>query len=586
MTANTYLQVSELDFDDIKTNLKTYLKSQQQFRDFDFEGSAMNVLLDILAFNTHYNAFYLNMLGNEMFLDTAQQRDSVVSRAKELGYLTRSSQGPTANVTVSFTGIANSVAQFTLPKNSKFSTIIDDVTYTFVTTKAHNVVNSSNTFSRSVLIKQGIPLTHRFTVSDASSDRFIIPNPNVDTSSIIVNVQESLSDTTTTEFTLATDINEVTSTSTVYYLEEVADKKYEVVFSKGVLGKTLKNGNIVIIDYLVNAADATNGANTFTVDTITIDPSYTSVSVTTNVAARGGRIQETEESIKFNAPRSYQTQNRAVVKNDFERIVLSENSDIQSVIAFGGEEAEPKVFGKVYIAIKPFGEEIATQNKKNDIKASIASRTSLSIDPIIIDPTYTYIIPTITTHYNKTTTAISEGEIQTAILSEIANYASNNLERFGKRLRYSRFVRALDNVTTGSILNNEAIIKLQSRITPTPNTATKYTINFNNKIRPGTLTSTGFTYSGFDAFIRDDSNGIVDIYRFNDAKQIVNIVASAGTIDYTTGTVIINNFAPSAYIGIELKITVTPDVYDIVPVREQILLMNSNDATVTVVGET
>jgi len=586
MAANTYLQVSELDFSDIKTNLKAYLKSQTQFRDFDFEGSAINVLLDVLAYNTHYNAFYLNMLGNEMFLDTAQQRDSIVSRAKELGYLPASSQGPLANVTVTFTGIANTTSQFTLPKNSKFKTTINDTTYTFVTEEAYKIINSSNTFSRNILIRQGIPLTHRFTVADVSTDRFIIPNKNVDTNSIVVTIQESAVDTTTTEYTRATDINEVTSLSPVYYLDEVADEKYEVMFSKGSIGKPIKNGNIVIIDYLVNAAEATNGANTFSVDSITIEPSYTSASVVTNDVARGGRIQETTDSIKFNAPRSFQTQNRAVVKNDFERIILAENADIQSVVAYGGEDADPPVYGRVFIAVKPFGEERVTQNRKLELEKSIEDRTSLAVDPVIVDPNFTYIIASITTYYDKNSTTATAGQIENLVRTELDDYATTNLERFGNKLRYSRLVRALDNITTGSIINNTANLKLQSRFVPDVNISQKYTIKFNNKLRKGTVTSTGFTYSGFDAFLRDDSKGNIDIYRFNDAKEIVNIVRAAGTVNYTTGQIDIENFLPSAFLGIQLKVTATPDTLDISPVREQILLMSSNDADVTVIGET
>ena len=229
-TANTYLQVSELDFDDIRKNLKGYLSTQNQFKDYNFEGSAMSVLLDVLSYNTHYNAYYLNMIGNEMFLDTAQQRDSVVSRAKELGYLPVSAIGASANVTVAFSGIANTVSQFTIPKNSKFSTTIDDITYTYVTPEASLVINSANTFSKAITIKEGIPLTHKFTVNTSNPVRYILPNKNIDTSSISVSVQESSSDTTTTEFTRATNIKQVYSTSPVFFLEESADEKYEILF--------------------------------------------------------------------------------------------------------------------------------------------------------------------------------------------------------------------------------------------------------------------------------------------------------------------------------------------------------------------
>jgi hypothetical protein len=583
-TANTYLSVTDLDFNDIKTNLKAYLSNRDEFRDFNFEGSTMAVLLDILSYNTHYNAYYVNMLANEMFLDTAQQRDSVVSRAKELGYVPVSSIGATANVNITFSGVAEGTTNLTIAKNSKFKTTIDDVTYTYVTPKAYKVISNNGSFSRSIDIKEGEPLTHRFTVT-SGTNRYIIPNKNVDTSSIVVKVQASASDTSTEEFTRATNINQIFSTSPVYFLEEAADEKYEIIFGSGSLGKSLSTGNIVIIDYLICNGDATNGASSFSIDDLNIDASYTSAALSTNNTARGGRLQETIESIKFNAPRSYQTQNRAVVDNDYERIILNENADLQSVVAFGGEKATPPVYGKVYIAVKPYGEEFATANRKQQIQESIIDRTPLGIDPVVIDADYTYLIPTVTTYYDKTRTTSNTTQIEQTIRNTIDTFSSNNLERFGNKLRYSRFVRALDNITTGSILNNDVLIKMQKRFVPNTNAAEKVTLNFNNPIRRGTLTSTQFTYNGFLAYIDDDEKGNVNIYRFNDNKEKVNIVTAAGTVDYTKGMVEIEGFAPSSYADIQIKVTAIPDRLDIIPVREQIILMESSDSVINIIPE-
>jgi hypothetical protein len=295
--ANNYLQITELDFNDIRDNLKTFLSSQQQFRDYDFEGSAMSTLLDVLAYNTHYNSYYVNMLGNEMFLDTAQQRDSVVSHAKLLGYLPTSAIGASANVQLTFTGVANTTSQFTIPKNSQFVTTIDDIQYTYVTPEAYTVKNAANTFTLPITIKEGIPLTQRFTVDFANPQRYIIPNKNVDTSSISVRIQNSAADDTVVEYTKATDLETITSTSTIYFIEEAVDGRYELVFGSGSLGKALENGNIIIIDYLVNSADATNGATTFTVDDLSgITESYSSVAITLNKKSSGGHAQE---SVRF-----------------------------------------------------------------------------------------------------------------------------------------------------------------------------------------------------------------------------------------------------------------------------------------------
>ena len=585
-TANTYLRVTELDFDQIRTNLKTYLSTQDQFNDYNFEGSAMSVLLDVLAYNTHYNAYYLNMLANEMFLDTAQQRDSVVSRAKELGYTPTSAIGAQANVSIAFTGISGSVSQFNIPRNASFSTTVDDVTYTYVVPQSTTVYNTANTFSTTLIIKEGTPLTHRWTVSSVSPERYILPNANVDTSSIKVSVQESASDSTTTEYTRATNTNQVGSTSAVYFLEEAADQKYEIVFSPGTLGKPVKNGNIVIVEYLVCNAEDTNGADTFTVDNLNLSGvSYTSAAVTTNVRSSGGREAESVTSIKFNAPRNYQTQNRAIVQNDYERIVLAENADVQSVIAFGGEQADPAVYGKVYIGIKPFGQLYSTVNRKAVLRSSILDRTPLGIDPVMIDPEYTYIIPTIKVYYNATTSTATRAEVESSVKTAITSFSTNNLERFGNRFRFSRFVRSIDNIATGNILNTDASVKMQKRFAPTVNVSQSITIQFNNAIKPSTLSSTQFTVSGFNSYFDDNGTGTVRIFRYDSNNNKVYVKENAGTINYTTGKIVLSDFNPSAFVDSQIKVNVTPDRLDVIPVRQQILIMQSADADITVYGE-
>ena len=240
MAANTYLRVTEVDFADIKTNLKSYLKSQTQFNDYDFDGSNMSVLLDVLAYNTHYNAFYTNMLGNEMFLDTAQQRDSVVSRAKELGYLTRSARGATANVSLTFSGVSTAVSEFTLSKNTTFTSNINNRTFTFVTPEDNIIKNVANTFNQAITITEGVPITHEFVVSEASPVQYILPNENVDTRSIRVTVKESSSSSANTVYTQATNIRAVNQKTAVYYLQETSDKQFEILFGSGPLGKPVK----------------------------------------------------------------------------------------------------------------------------------------------------------------------------------------------------------------------------------------------------------------------------------------------------------------------------------------------------------
>ena len=584
MSANTYLNVTEVDFADIKSNLKSYLQSQTQFNDYDFEGSNMSVLLDVLSYNTHYNAFYTNMLANEMFLDTAQQRDSVVSRAKELGYITRSARGASANVTLTFTGVSNAISEFALPKNTTFTTSINDRTFTFVTPETNIIKNISNAFSKAITITEGTPVTQEFTVNDASPIKYVIPNENVDTRSIRVTVKESASSSANTIYTQATNIREVNNQSAVYYLQETHDKQYEILFGTGSLGKPVVNGNVIQIEYRVCHGIQTNGANTFSIDSLSVTPSYTSVSLSVNSVARGGVEIESVDSIKFNAPRNFKIQNRAVVAKDFERIILNENTNLSSVIAFGGEEAEPALHGKVYIAIKPQGELIPTATLKDEIKNSIKTRTMLGIDPVIIDPTYLYVVPTITTYYDTLKANIGSGAIQALVRDAIVNFSKTNLEQFGQKLRYSRFVRSIDN-TNEAILNNEAEFEIQKRFVPSTTTSSLIELQYHNALQPSSISSTAFTFNNFISRLDDDGLGNIRIFRFNEQKQKVFVNSTAGTVDYSTGKISINNFIVSAFDGIEIKVNANPANKDIVPVREQILIISSADAIINTQAE-
>ena len=584
MSANTYLRVTEVDFADIKTNLKNYLRSQTQFNDYDFDGSNMSTLLDVLSYNTHYNAFYTNMLANEMFLDTAQQRDSVVSRAKELGYLTRSARGSSANVSITFAGVASNISEFELPKNTSFTTSISNRTFTFVTPESNIIRNVGGAFTKAITITEGTPVTHEFTVSTATPVKYIIPNENVDTRSIKVTVKESSTSSVTTIYTRATNIREVNNQSTVYYLQETHDKQYEILFGTGSLGKPVEDGNIVQVEYRVCHGTQTNGANTFSIDSISITPSYSGVTLAVNSVARGGVEIESIDSIKFNAPRNFKIQNRAVVAKDFERIILNENTNLSSVVAFGGEEAVPAVHGKVFIAIKPQGELIPTATLKDEIKNSIKDRTMLGIDPVIIDPTYLYVIPTITTYYDTLKSNVATSAIQALIRNSIVSYSTNNLEQFGQKLRYSRFVRELDN-TDEAVLNNEAEFQMQKRFVPSTTSATLVELEFHNSVKVSSISSTSFTFNNFTAQLDDDGLGNVRIFRFNTDKEKVFIDATAGTIDYTTGKLSMSSFLVSAFDGIEIKVNADPVNKDIVPVREQIIIISSADAIIETEAE-
>mgnify|MGYP003646158740 FL=1 len=583
-TANTYLNITETDFADIRTNLENYLSTQSQFQDYDYEGSAMATLLDVLSYNTHYNAFYINMLANEMFLDTAQQRDSVVSRAKELGYLPVSASGASANVTLTFTGVAATVGTFTISANSKFTTTIDDIGYTFVTDKNFTVVNNSNAFIKEINIIEGEPLQHRFTVSTSAPVKYVLPNADVDTDSIKIRVQESSTDTTQTTYTQATNIIAVTNSSPVFFLQETIDKKYEITFGDGVLGKAVKNNNIVIVDYRVCNSTMTNGANTFSIGSLSTSVDYTSVALTLKSKATGGRVQESVNNIKFNAPKNYETQNRAIIAEDYSRILLNENSDLNSVTSFGGEDRTPAVYGKVYIATKPLDENFITDDRKSELKLSIKDRTPLALDPVFIDADYLYAIPTINVHYDPKATVRTGDWLTNAAKMAARSFNTNNLNQFKKRFRFSRFSRVMDNVDT-SVLSTSVSMIIQKRFTPDVNISETIKLNFKNAIRVNSIDSTVFTYNGFQSFFDDDGLGNINIYRYNEEKAKTNVVDKAGTIDYDTGEMVVNNFAPTAYDGIEIKVSSSPVNLDIVPSQETIVVLDTEAATFTSTSE-
>ena len=583
-TANTYLNITETDFADIRTNLENYLSTQSQFQDYDYEGSAMATLLDVLSYNTHYNAFYINMLANEMFLDTAQQRDSVVSRAKELGYLPVSASGASANVTLTFTGVANTVGTFAISANSKFTTTIDDIGYTFVTDKNFTVVNNSNAFIKEINIIEGEPLQHRFTVSTSAPVKYVLPNADVDTDSIKIRVQESSTDTTQTTYTQATNIVAVTNSSPVFFLQETIDKKYEITFGDGVLGKSVKNNNIVIVDYRVCNSTMTNGANTFSIGSLSTSVDYTSVALTLKSKATGGRVQESVNNIKFNAPKNYETQNRAIIAEDYSRILLNENSDLNSVTSFGGEDRTPAVYGKVYIATKPLDENFITDDRKSELKLSIKDRTPLALDPVFIDADYLYAIPTINVHYDPKATVRTGDWLTNAAKMAARSFNTNNLNQFKKRFRFSRFSRVMDNVDT-SVLSTSVSMIIQKRFTPDVNISETIKLNFKNAIRVNSIDSTVFTYNGFQSFFDDDGLGNINIYRYNEEKVKTNVVDKAGTIDYDTGEMVVNNFAPTAYDGIEIKVSASPVYLDIVPTQETIVVLDTEAATFTSTSE-
>ena len=447
------INVSEVDFTSIKSNLKTYLTSQDAFKDYNFEGSAMNTLLDVLSYNTHYNAVYANMVANEMFLDSAVKRDSVVSLAKHLGYTPSSSTSPTARINITVNNPVGAPAQLTMPKGTVFRSRVSDNNYQFVTTADVTIVPTEGVYTfTNIDLREGTLLQLFYTKNSALTQRFIIPEPNIDTSVLSVKVQNSVSDLETRTFTKAENILDIKNTSNVYFINGVENGQYEITFGDGVLGTALDDGNIIILEYIVSNEDEANGASTFTLATAV--GGSTNATITTVINAQNGGPRETVDSIKFNAPKFYSAQNRAVTAEDYKVILPKLYNNVDTMQVWGGEDNDPPVYGKVFMSIKPkTGRSLTTSTKdaiKNDI---LKSKTMVSITPEIVDPVYICIIPTINAYWNPNATTSTYTDISAKVRTAVMNYATTEIKNFDSVLRYSKLTNIIDRADVGIVSN-------------------------------------------------------------------------------------------------------------------------------------
>lgn len=610
--ASNKLTITDLEFDDIKSNLKSYLSAQSQFADYDFAGSGMDVLLDVLAYNTHYMGYYANMAVNEMFIDSASLRESVVSHAKHLNVIPASVTASTAYLDMTFTP-SGSPLSLSIAKNTKFTTSISGRSYTFTTTANKTIYPIAGVYSVTNLpIREGTIINKKYTVNLAdTTQRFVVPNRNVDISTITVQVQNSSSDTAVTTWTNANalDVTTITSTQKVFWIQEVEEQKYEILFGDGAVGAQLADANIIFIEYLVTSGLASNKASSFTAVGTVAGLSSANYTLTVASAASGGAEIESVASLKINAPKLYQAQKRATTKEDYKAILLGERSDIESITVYGGEDASPAVYGKVYIAVKPNGNTAFSAATKDAIKTSILKKTNVvTVTPEIVDPIFYYLLIDTTINYDPVTLLTSEDTLKSLISSTITNYFSTSLQKFDNKFRYSKLAGVIDD-TNSSIRNSKTSIRYQMQIAPTTlAVASTYTMEFNTTLAKGTLTSTAFTASdGFTYTLFDDSLGVVKLIRSTytsstDSIAIDNPVVymtladgsqNLGTIDYTTGKVVLNNFTPYTISDGKtyIKMTVTPGTnnQDITPLREQIITTDSTDTAainITMVAET
>ena len=589
MAEITKLNIADLDFDTIKGNLKDYFGSQSEFTDHNFEGSAISVLLDVLAYNTYYNSYYLNMLASESFLDSAQLRDSVVAKASMLGYTPRSARGSQAYVNLNITASDNP-ASITVDKDTQFISTVNGTSYTFATANSTVITPvGGNYATNNVLLRQGVPLTFKYTVDTANTEqRFLLPNANTDIDTLVVSVQESVADTNTSVYAKATDITTVNATSNVYFINEHTEGQYRVQFGDGVLGRKPITGNIVFLNSLVTEGTDTNGANTFTAASTV--GGYSTVSVVTANSAIGGLDKETIESIKFNAPKNYEAQNRAVTTDDYKKLVEDNVAGLETVAVWGGQDNDTPKFGAVYVSAKPAGADALSTSQKTLIKAALSDYNIVAISPEVVDPDLISLIFSLTVKYDSRKTTKASGVIAASVIDTIQSYKTNNLNKFGSIFRYSVLSKQVD-VTDTSILGNLLTLTAKKGLTPSTTANNSYTISFNNAIYnpsttyEGAVSSTAFSYTDaagttYSTSYLDDLNGVMRVFYYSGDEKVV-IANNAGTVAYSNGHITLTSFKPDSYSGSTLDFTITPSTNDLIPVRNQLFTIANTDITVT-----
>ena len=603
-TNNKRLEVTEFDFDDVKENLKVFLGAQNEFTDYDFEGSGMSALLDVLAYNTHYLGFNANMLANEMFLDSASLRSSIVSHAKTLGYVPSSARAAKATVDVI---LNTNLLTATMPAGTVFSTIVGDTSFQFSTIESFVKSNTGNTIPFvGVDIYEGTFITTRYLVDSSDIDqRFLITDNRADTTTLTVVVQTSSTDSSSNTFTEATDITQVTSGSNVFFLQEVEAGLFEVYFGDGVIGTALSDDNIVILTYVVSNKTEANAASLFT--NAAAIASITDISVATSAVASAGSEPESLSSIKYNAPLDFASQGRCVTAEDYKVFAKRFFANTQAVQVFGGESGSfdtslgvvsTPEFGKVFISIKSTTGNNLTTTEKSQLITSLAPFTVASITPVIVDVQTTKLILQVFFKFDSSKTTKTASTLESEISTTLSILNSDTLGQFEGVFRHSKVVGLIDD-TDNSITGNITNVTMAHDLTPTIGTPTSYNISFNNEIyNPhlghnfaggGVISSTGFKISGDtvnDMFFDDNGSGVLRVYYLLAGVRVYQD-ATAGIVDYLAGSIVINNIDIISISDVDgaassiIRITATPDSKDIVPVRNQILEIDFVNTTIT-----
>ena len=591
----TRLNVANMDFDQIKTSLIQHLSEDDVLKDTGFEGSAANTLLDALVYITHFNAVNANMALNETFLDSAQLRQSVVSHAKLLGYTPRSTYAPVAYVDVlmnnptNVTNVDGGFIPMTMMRGTSFNTLIDGKTYKFVNEFTQTITRNSDgdyKFEGLKLIQGQFKETTYIFDTD-SGEKYIIPYANVVTSTMTVRVQQSATNNEVQDYILAADISAVKNDTNVYFLQEGQDGLYEIYFGDNVLGKRPENGNVITIEYAVTDGPDANGASKFSLaDNVQGNSDAT---VTTITRASGGSEREDIQSIKFNAPLGYVSQNRAVTPDDYKSIIQANYPNIDAISVWGGEDNDPPDYGKVYISIKPRDAEVLTATDKELIIGQfLKPKNVVSITPTIVDPAYTYVFLEIFFKYNPNLTNQSRDALAILIREEIRSYNNNELKRFDGVFRYSNLLSTVDDADP-SIINSAVRVKMKKRFVPTLNTERRYDLQFSSAFYTTSsneqiMNTTEFTYLDRQCTLRDalqvDGTRLVQIVTGSGSNQRV-LNSNIGTIDEENGLITLTGFNPSSIVGSYIEITVSPESNDLAPRRNELLNILVDDCTIS-----
>lgn len=590
--ANSSINLIDLDFNSLKSSLKSYLSSQAKFQDYNFDGSNMSVLLDVLAYNTYLNTFYMNMVASEMFLDTAQLRDSIVSHAKELNYIPRSFRSAQANVNISITP-STTVTSVVIPAKTGFTSRVGSNTFNFVTKESIAITTSNNGvyYANSIPLYEGSYTTDTFVKNSAiENQRFILNNPTIDTTSIEVTVSEN-SGANVYVYTQAFSLFGVVSNTNVFFVQPAENEQYEVVFGDDVSGRTPRNGAIIDITYRVCNGELPNGADTF-INNSSID-GHSNVSITINTEATNGSVSESNTSIKFNAPRSFQAQERAITEGDYQTLLLREFPEIQAISVFGGEKEDPPQYGKVFISVDITNSDGIPELNKTIYNNYLKDKVPLGITTEIINPDFIYLNVSTNVNYNYNITTLSESQLSTKVQTAITNFNNEYLNDFNANFRYSNFVTAIDNADN-SILNNDTVVNPYYLLQLSTNTDTGFSFSFNTEVLVTTpsdtvhsitadrgLFSSSFIVNGLTSQIEDDGIGNIRLVRVTSDSHSEK--SKIGTIDYATGTVVISNLNVESFTGSGIKLYIKPVSLDYSTSLRNILKIKPEDVSVTMV---